>query len=1081
MMYPGPAMGQGRMPAGTSRAPVRSRSLNTERLNATAVNMLAEFLRTNHPTLAPMAFEFWTIADAPLDRALAHLFRAVHKPGIPAQHHNGPLDYSATTLKSYFSSLSRVFAANRPAPRGFHSEPFKSGVAVALEKRIREMSAEARALLAGGGGGISGGGGGGLAAAGFGGRGARSGGSHPRGGGGGAIETAKLAKSAAARPLGHVLAASLASAGVGAASGGDGGGGQRHGHYAARSGGDGGGGDGKRAVKKQADAMATSGGYPTNSRQFDGLGFGSSDCMNGVGGGGGVRGGKEDDVEEMEEDEEEDDDVGSALLGLNGLSPHLSGSRGGGGGFETPVVPDNHFIMMWNAVSSGSDPIKHLLRLFLTAATLFGDANSFLANMRVSDFVIETISEGEYIGRSALVLHSRTVAKRARAAALKLAEDAAQTCPASAKSDAAARIISAATAAAAADADEDTKAGLHYIVDMPEMGDGNNYYVLKEYMDCRPPGAGDNFWLNCSRDRTAPRDSFYSPTVMSVARIGSLIDELYAETAISNTLGCLNHSLHLRIMPKVGGGGAAGVVGGRSGSLGHGNDVSETEPVVRRGRGRPRSVHPVAHPVSAATAFRRAADRRASLSADGARRVPPPVPSVELIVKLGGAALTDKANRRELAPMERFDGSVSCVADAYKHGTRMIVCMGAGSYGHFEAAECKVAGGGASTQGVSSTHAAVSVLAAFVVDLLSKKGVPAVIVSPLHVVLCGSTLERAVANALNSGFVPVIHGDAMFDAGTATSSIFSGDDALAQLAMSATFPNIRRAVFVSDVAGVFKQPPPPVGGPGREMGAIFGGDGAMDASLNGLVRNVVVDSDGNSVPGSCSVVTKRADARNSGGIEGQPDIKTGEEKLNACPDVTGGMGKKLACAGSVAGKTKGRVVVYIVGAGSSSMAAAMDVRSDGTRLVADNCTRVVYQGQNAEEWRQKEDATCVAPPPSAPPGSGPTSAESAAAVVDSADSPATDAAADTAADAAADVVANAAEDAAAVAAIASAEAVSAVTAAVRGSDDDVDDDDVDNDAHMGVDDSDSVDDIGGKLSGGIGPLPSDMFAAVTTS
>jgi hypothetical protein len=115
------------------------KSVNTERLNATATNMLAEFLRANRPDIAHMAFDFWNIPPDDLNSALTELFVSVHKPGIPEHQHNGPLDYSATTLKSYFSSLARVFHTNNRTHRGFSAEPFRSGVAIALDRRIRTM------------------------------------------------------------------------------------------------------------------------------------------------------------------------------------------------------------------------------------------------------------------------------------------------------------------------------------------------------------------------------------------------------------------------------------------------------------------------------------------------------------------------------------------------------------------------------------------------------------------------------------------------------------------------------------------------------------------------------------------------------------------------------------------------------------------------------------------------------------------------------------------------------------------------------------------------------------------------------
>jgi isopentenyl phosphate kinase len=882
VLHLGPAMGQGRMPAGTSRAPVRSRSLNTERLNATAVNMLAEFLRTNHASLAPMAFEFWTIADVPLDAALADLFRSVHKPGIPLQHHNGPLDYSATTLKSYFSSLSRVFAANRPSPRGFHGEPFKSGVAVALEARIRVMQAENEAAL---------------------------------GPAGRAMLATVDATAKAARRAGKAQLASASSMGAN---------GRSYGRL-------------PRAATALLQSTAKKARTYSQEQGSDAVKYLQAG-QRGDPTRGDVHVGHGLDYEEDgDEDEDADDDDGEDEGGDRdgagkGAAGGLSAAYRAAGQHETPIVPDNHFIMLWNAVSTGSDPVKHLLRLFLTAATLFGDKDTFLSHMRISDFAIETVADGEYVGRSALVLNSRMVANRAavaRQSQLAVGDASKLESPASTKAEDNKELHASSCG----------KTGLHYIVDMPEMGDGNNFYVLREYIDNRPPGAGDDFWLNCSRDRTSQREQFYSATVMSNARIGSLIDELYAETGISNVLGCLNHSLHLRIRRKVAGG--AGI-----------------EAAVRRRRGRPRSMRPASRNVAAATAFQRAADRQASRSADGRSRALPPIPDVELIVKLGGAALTDKAKRRELAPKERYDGSIACVALTYKRGTRMIVCMGAGSYGHFEAKEGKVASGEGTTMGIAATHAAVSTLAAFVADALAKLNVPAIVLSPLLVSLGGATMERAVANTLAAGFVPVVHGDAMYNARTSTSSITSGDDLLSSLATSPTFPGIRRAVFVSDVAGVYAEPPSRASAaadnialPDAAISEPLGADGGSDSKElppAGLVRKIVVNSAGKVIPASCVGLTRRAleaDSTAAGVAEfSTTQDVSGDGRGDGAPDVTGGMQGKLVCAGEVAGKSRGRITVYVVAAGSGSMTAAMDLREEPGQDDLARCTTIVYDG-----------------------------------------------------------------------------------------------------------------------------------------
>ncbi|CAM8942187.1 unnamed protein product [Rhodiola kirilowii] len=301
---------------------------------------------------------------------------------------------------------------------------------------------------------------------------------------------------------------------------------------------------------------------------------------------------------------------------------------------------------------------------------------------------------------------------------------------------------------------------------------------------------------------------------------------------------------------------------------------------------------------------------------------------IRCIVKLGGAAITCKKkletiheeNLRTVSMQLRetmcsqslagktlgMDWSkrqgVSVIAspvDEYRDVpsldcSRFVVVHGAGSFGHFQASQSGVHRGGMDQPlvkaGFVATRISVTTLNLEIVRALATEGIPSVGMSPFS---CGwSTCKRnlcrislhfehmclqissaplsGVQNAINNGFVPVMHGDAVFDESLGC-TILSGDVIISHLAAH-LMP--KYVVFLTDVLGVYDRPP-------------------SDADAV-LLKEIVVDEQGN-----WSVLKPALQNMNSEAIETSV----------ADHDTTGGMLTKIAEAASIA---KLGVTVYIV-------------------------------------------------------------------------------------------------------------------------------------------------------------------------
>ncbi|XP_059655779.1 isopentenyl phosphate kinase isoform X2 [Cornus florida] len=220
---------------------------------------------------------------------------------------------------------------------------------------------------------------------------------------------------------------------------------------------------------------------------------------------------------------------------------------------------------------------------------------------------------------------------------------------------------------------------------------------------------------------------------------------------------------------------------------------------------------------------------------------------IRCIVKLGGAAITcknelEKINEENLkmvcfhlqqvmmlgsssGKVTGMDWSkrpgfseASCSVDDFSDervldSSGVVIVHGAGSFGHFQASKSGVHKGGLNKPlvkaGFVATRISVTSLNLEIVRALAREGIPSIGMSPFS---CGwSTCERdlpsadvsMVAKAIDSGFVPVLHGDAVLD-GIQGCTILSGDVIIRYLAAQLKPEYV---VFLTDVLGVYDRPP----------------------------------------------------------------------------------------------------------------------------------------------------------------------------------------------------------------------------------------------------------------------------------
>ncbi|KAJ4916590.1 Amino acid kinase family protein [Raphanus sativus] len=305
-----------------------------------------------------------------------------------------------------------------------------------------------------------------------------------------------------------------------------------------------------------------------------------------------------------------------------------------------------------------------------------------------------------------------------------------------------------------------------------------------------------------------------------------------------------------------------------------------------------------------------------------------PTRSIRCIVKLGGAAITRKNELEEIhdenleavacqlrqAMMEegsapskvigmdwsKRPGSSEIACDVDDLGdeedsssefSKFVVVHGAGSFGHFQASRSGVHKGGLEKPivkaGFVATRISVTNLNLEIVRALAREGIPTIGMSPFS---CGWTTSKrdvasadlsTVAKTIDSGFVPVLHGDAVLD-NILGCTILSGDVIIRHLAHHLKPEYV---VFLTDVYGVYDRPP-------SENDAV-------------LLKEIAVGEDG-----SWKVVNPALDLTNK-------NVQTSV----AAHDTTGGMETKISEAAMIA---KHGIDVYIVKAATTHSQRALN-------------------------------------------------------------------------------------------------------------------------------------------------------------
>lgn len=307
-----------------------------------------------------------------------------------------------------------------------------------------------------------------------------------------------------------------------------------------------------------------------------------------------------------------------------------------------------------------------------------------------------------------------------------------------------------------------------------------------------------------------------------------------------------------------------------------------------------------------------------------------------VIVKFGGSALTNKNNFESLR-----DATLSSVSDQIKkllaENNLIILIHGAGSFGHFTAKSYHLSNGGYESswlEGVSITRRSVTRLNGMVLDSLLSTSIPAVSVElfPTLVVHDKNSDELHQPGAitfalklLQHGFLPVLHGDVVLSDSNRC-RIYSGDKIMKWLCNSFHSKNkgdsnegfnIKAAVFLTDVAGVFSHPP--------------------DHPSAVLIEQIVIDHDDSNRNHSMSCYTHYSDQNlaKKSSLSGDSSDRDEEIQVSTSKvahDVTGGIAGKLQAAMDIA---RLGIPVFIVEAGTEHALKAMQgIRPDKCTVIS---------------------------------------------------------------------------------------------------------------------------------------------------
>jgi len=179
------------------------------------------------------------------------------------------------------------------------------------------------------------------------------------------------------------------------------------------------------------------------------------------------------------------------------------------------------------------------------------------------------------------------------------------------------------------------------------------------------------------------------------------------------------------------------------------------------------------------------------------------------VLKIGGSVITRKEK-----PFKANSSAVRRLAKEISQAnvSQLIIIHGGGSFGHPPAKQYSIKEGyrgeGAQLLGFSKTHQAMVTLNRLVVDALIQHNIPVVAISPSSCIVTKSgriatIMEESLKSLLQTGFVPVLYGDAVLDSDLGF-TILSGDQLAASLAIKF---DAERIVMGIDVDGLFTTDP----------------------------------------------------------------------------------------------------------------------------------------------------------------------------------------------------------------------------------------------------------------------------------
>ncbi|KAI8382996.1 Aspartate/glutamate/uridylate kinase [Blakeslea trispora] len=197
-----------------------------------------------------------------------------------------------------------------------------------------------------------------------------------------------------------------------------------------------------------------------------------------------------------------------------------------------------------------------------------------------------------------------------------------------------------------------------------------------------------------------------------------------------------------------------------------------------------------------------------------------------IIVKLGGAAITNKRGICELTSEKNITRLLDQVAEAYHDlktaGHHLILIHGAGSFGHPQAVKYRLKAGWCPDsfpnpeylEGYAHIRTCLQSLVNTISSHLEKRKVPVLAMSPTDYIITddgeNTTTDKfkpmvdRLEHYIQLGFVPMLHGDAVLDR-VRGCTILSGDTIMYQLAKLKA--GVCRCVFITDVPGVYQHDP----------------------------------------------------------------------------------------------------------------------------------------------------------------------------------------------------------------------------------------------------------------------------------